>query len=555
MKFTFPFKTILCSTVLLFLCTTVGISQETLSAEKWQEDLRFLQKTIHKEYPFLFKKVKADTFDAEVEKFYAAIPSMEDHEIKVGLTRMVSFFEYGHTQIPFGTLAKDAVLPVNLYHFDDGIFIEGVQKGNEKALGAKLITVGETPVDKALKAIRPVVPAENDQYFKGYGLRFLTVPAVLHAQGVIPEYSNEISLTLEKDGKVFEHTFKSIPLSEVSKGYGFTIPNEKWVSARKQSETPLFIKHLNEKFYFFEYLPDSKTVYVRQSSVFNDEEEILTDFYKRLFDFIDSNPVEKLVYDVRLNGGGNNYNNKPLIKGIMSRPEINQRGKFFYIIGRNTFSACQNLTNEIGNYTEAIIVGEPTSENENFYGDAKKVTLPNSQINAYLSYAWWQDKAQWDGKEWTIPHIAKEMTFKDYCTNQDVVLDAAMNYTETGFILNPMQHLTDLFTAGKFEEVKNAGFQVANDPAYKYYDFKEEFSTAGHRLLNYGNPEGGIFILQLVAEFYPESVGAMFNLAMAQEQLKQFDKAKESYKKVMDLDPDGMTGRSAKNKLENLNKQ
>ncbi|TMM57278.1 hypothetical protein FEE95_12385 [Maribacter algarum] len=555
MKSKFLFKTILCSTVLLFFCTTAGISQETLSAEQWQADLRFLQKTIHKKYPFLFKKVKAAAFDAEVEKFHAAIPSMEAHEIKVGLTRMVSFFEYGHTQIPFRTLAKDAVLAVNLYHFEDGIFLEGVQKGNEKALGAKLIKVGDMPVDKALKAIRPVVPAENDQYFKGYGLRFLTVPAVLHAQGVIPEYSEEIALTLEKDGKVFEHTFKSIPYSEVSEGYGFTTPNDKWVSARNQSETPLFLKHLKEKLYFFEFLEDSKTVYVRQSSVFNDEKEGLADFYKRLFEFIDSNSVEKLVYDVRLNGGGNNYNNKPLIKGIMARPEINQRGKFFYIIGRNTFSACQNLTNEIGNYTEAIIVGEPTSENENFYGDARKVTLPNSAINAYLSYAWWQDKSQWDGKEWTLPHIAKEMTFDDYKTNKDVVLDAAMNYTETGFILNPMQHLTDLFTAGKFDEVKRAGFQIANDPSYKYYDFKEEFSTAGHRLLNYGNPEGGIFILELVAEFYPESVGAMYNLATAQEQLKQFDKAKESYKKVMDLDPDGMTGRSAKNKLENLNKQ
>ncbi|MFS4491834.1 tetratricopeptide repeat protein [Maribacter sp. 2308TA10-17] len=555
MKFKLLFKTILCSVAVFFLFTSDSTAQKTLTAEEWQEDLRFLQKTIHKDYPFLFKKVKADAFDAEIDKLHAAIPSMEVHEIKVGLTRMVSFFEYGHTQIPFSTLAEEAVLAVNLYHFEDGIFIEGVQKGNEKALGAKLIKIGETPIEEALKAIRPVVPAENDQYFKGYGLRFLTVPTVLHAQGVIPELRNEIALTLEKDGKVFQHTFGTIPLEKMSRGYGFTIPNEKWVSARDQTKTPLFLKHLYEKLYFFEYLEDSKTLYVRQSSVFNDEKETLADFYKRLFGFIDTNSVEKLVYDVRLNGGGNNYNNKPLIKGLMARPEINQRGKFFYIIGRNTFSACQNLTNEIGNYTEAIIVGEPTSENENFYGDAKKVTLPNSGINAYLSYAWWQDKSPWDGREWTLPHIAKEMTFEDYRTNQDVILDAAMNYTETGFILDPMQHLTDLFVAGKFDEVKRAGFQVANDPAYKYYDFQEEFGTAGYRLLTNGNPEGGIFILQLVADFYPESVGAWYNLAAAQEQLNQIDKAKESYKKIMELDPEGMTGRSAKNKLDNLNKQ
>lgn len=530
-------------------------SQEEILTEQWQEDLRFLQKKVHAEYPFLFKKVKQKTWDAEVEKLYADIPNLETHEIKVGLTRMVSMFEYGHTQIPFSTIASDAVLPVNLYHFEDGIFIEGVQKINIEALGAKLIKIGEMPVEEALKAIRPVVPAENDSYFKGYGLGFLTAPSVLHAQGVIPEYSNIITLTLEKNGKLFEHSFTAVPLSDVSKNYGFTIPNEEWVSAREQTETPLYLKHLNEKLYFFEFLEDSKTLYVRQSSVFNDDKESLANFYTRLFAFIDANDIDKLVYDVRLNGGGNNYNNIGFIKGIMARPKVNTRGKFFFIIGRNTFSACQNLTNEIGNYTEAIIVGEPTAENENFYGDARKVNLPNSGMNAYLSFAWWQDKSPWDGKEWTIPHMAKTMTFNDYVTNTDVVLNAAIEYTETGFIMNPMEYLRQLFSEGKMEELKTAGFKIANDPAYKYYNFQEEFGTAGYRLVTDGNPEAGLYILDLVAQFYPESTGALYNLASAQEQVKLYDKAKETYKRLITLDPNSTLGNSAKNKLEYLNKQ
>lgn len=554
MKSVSIYFTIVLTSTLFLLTASKSFAQKTITATAWQEDLRFLQKTVHAKYSFLFKKVDAALFDSEVEKLFAAIPTLEPHEIRVGLARMVSLFEYGHSQIPFSTIAKDGVVPVNFYHFEDGIFVEGVQKGDKKALGARLLKIGDTPVEEALKAIRPVVPAENDQYFKGYGLRFLTVPAVLHAQGVIPERSDTILLTLEKNGKVFEHSFAVIPLSEVATGYGFTISNETWVSAREQDETPLFLKHLNEKLYFFEYLADSKVVYVRQSSVFNDENESLVDFYKRLFAFVDNNEVEKLVYDVRLNGGGNNYNNKPLIKGIMARPEINKRGKFFYIIGRNTFSAAQNLTNEIANYTEAILVGEPTSENENFYGDARKVSLPNSGIDAYLSFAWWQDKPQWEGRDWTLPHMAKAMTFTDYVTNTDVVLGAALNYTETGFILDPMEHLTQLFIAGKYDQVKSDGAKIANDPAYEYYDFQEEFGTAGYRLLTNGNSEGGIFILQLVADFYPESIGALYNLATAQEQMKQLDKAKENYKKIIALDPDGMTGRSAKNKLDNLNK-
>lgn len=541
----------------LFFLTALSASwaQESLTPAEWQEDLRYLQQTVHKSYPFLFKKVTAQTFDQEVEKFHAAIPNLQEHEIKVGLTRMVSLFEYGHTQIPYSTLAREGVLPVNLYHFKDGIYVEGVRKGQEKALGAKVIKVGGMPLEEALKAVRPVVPVENDQYFKACGLRFLTVPAVLHAQRVLPEYTDTVVLTLEKDGTEFDFTFTAVPLSELSKDYNFTTPNADWVSVRQQGTTPLYLKHLKEKFYFFEFLPESKTLYVRQSSVFNDEEESLKDFYNRLFEFIDNNPVEKLIYDVRLNGGGNNFNNKPLIKGIMARPHINKRGNFFFLIGRYTFSACQNLTNEIENYTEAILVGEPTAENKNFYGDARRVTLPHSGMNAYLSHAWWQDMAPWDTSEWTLPHIAVEMDFNDYVTNQDPLVQAALDYTETGFILNPMEHLTVLFSQGNFEQLRTDALKIARDPAYKYYNFKEEFSQAAFRLLQGGDVDGGLLVLELITGAYPDSVGALYNLATAQQQAQRLEAARKSYEKIIALDPQGTMAKAARNNLKNLEKQ
>lgn len=540
--------------ILSFASAGILFSQETLTSEQWQEDLRHLQKTVHTDYPFLFKKIDRSTWDTEVEKLYNEIPKLAPHEVKVGLTRMVSLFEYGHTQIPFSTLAKEAVLPINLYHFEDGVFIEGVQKENQQLLGAKVIKVGDMSVEDALKAIRPVVPVENDSYFKAYGLRFLMVPSILHAQGVVSKLSMSIPLTLEKDGKVFTHTFTAIALKEMSRDYGFTIPNDTWVSLRKQDKTPLFLKDLNEKLYFFEYLEDTKTMYVRQSSVFNDDKETLADFYKRLFTAIDSNDVEKLIYDVRLNGGGNNYNNKAFIKGIMARPTINKKGTFFYIIGRNTFSACQNLTNEIENYTEAIIVGEPTAENKNFYGDARKVTFPNSKINAYLSYAWWQDKPQWENKDWSIPHIAVTMTSNDYKNNEDPVLKAALHYTDTDFILDPMEHLTQLFTQGKIEQLEKDALKIAKDPAYKYSDFEKEFGEAGYRLFSQGNIEAGIYIMQLVTKAFPESPGAWYSLASAQEQIKQLDQAKANYKKTLTLDPSSTLANTVKKRLASLHK-
>ncbi|MDB4292873.1 hypothetical protein N9954_05645 [Maribacter sp.] len=514
------------------LCTASTFGQQELSAEQWQEDLRYLQQRVHTDFPFLFKKVKQETWDAEVEKLYADIPTLETHEIKVGLARMVSLFQYGHTQITFTTIADKGVLPVNLHHFKDGIYVEGAQKAHQELLGAKVLKVAGVPIDEALAMIRPVVPVENEYYFKRYGLRFLTVPAVLHAQGVVPAYTENVELTVEKNGKLIEYTLPTIPQEELSRDYGFTIPNEQWLATRTAGETPLYLKHLNEKYFYFEYLAESKTVYVRQSSVFDHETEKLAAFYKRLFEFVDANAVDKFIYDVRLNGGGNNQNNTALIKGIMARPAINSPGKFFYIIGNDTFSACQNLTNEIETYTNAIMLGQPTSENKNFYGDAKRVVLPNSELRAYLSVLWWQDKPQWDVSNATTPHFLKEMTFEEYRSNQDPVLQMAMDYDYDTLITNPMDHFTKLFMAGEMEQLQADAARIIADPLYAHVPFEKEFVQIGENMLALGEHERALFLYQMFAQSFPESAKIQEGLGKSYKGLGKTKEAEAAFAKA-----------------------
>lgn len=535
MKFTAIHKTVLSLVAIFFLLTSEGTAQDQLTVSQWQEDLRFLQETVHTDYPFLFKKVKKDLWDTEVEKLYAEIPNLEDHEIKVGLTRMVSLFEYGHTQIPFSTVSEKRVLPLNLYHFKDGIYVEGTLAAHNAILGAKLIKVGNVKVEEALQMIRPVVPVENESYFKAYGLRFLTAPTVLHAQGVIPEHSQMVSLTFEKEGKEIKRTFSAINSDEISRGYGFTIPNEKWLGIRDQGSTPLYLKKLNDTPFHFEYIPESKTLYARQSSVFDHESETIKDFYNRLFDFVDTNEVDKLIYDVRLNGGGNNYNNKQFIQGIMARPKINTKGKFIYIIGRRTFSACQNLTNEIENYTNAIMMGEPTAENKNFYGDAKKVTLPNSNINAYLSFAWWQDKPQWENDDATVPQFQKELTFEAYRTNQDPTFEFAMEHDFENYIINPMDHFTKLFIAGEMEQLKTDSERIIKDPLYAHIPFKKEFKQVGRTMLFQEQHESAAFLYGMFITYYPDDAEMWEGLGKAYEALGKTKEANEAMAKAASL--------------------
>lgn len=521
-------------------------AQSTLTASQWQGDLKFLQETVHKDYPFLFKKTTAEEFDAAVAQLNKDIPNLQDHEIVVGLSKIIALFKYGHTDISFSHEPfAFRYLPFNLYQFNDGVYIQGTHKDHKEALGAKVIAVEGMPIDKALETIYPVVNAENSQYFKAFGINYLKFPEVLHATGMTSELKETVTLTLLKDGTTFTYQFTAMPKGERPPiRYSLMQTEGDWLEARDQSQTPHYLKHLDKR-YYFEFLEDSKTVYVRQSSVFHDPSEDITSFYNRVFDFIDNNDVERLVIDVRLNGGGNNFNNKDVITGIIQSEKINQIGKFFVILGRRTFSACQNLVNEMDNYTNAIFIGEPTAENINFYGDNHTLALPNSGIPIYLSWAWWQDKPQWLDGPWLAPHVAVDMSYEDYSTNTDPVLKTALEFNADNFVVDPMQFMTELYQKGEAEKLMIETKRMVADPRYKFFDFETELNKTGYNILRRGNAKEAIAVFDFVTQIFPDSANAWDSLAEGYLKAGDKDKAKAYYNKALQMDPDGPTGRNA----------
>jgi tetratricopeptide (TPR) repeat protein len=361
-----------------------------------------------------------------------------------------------------------------------------------------------------------------------------------------------VELTLEKDGKTFNQSFKALPKGgRVPTKYSLVQQDSIWLEARIQDTTPNYLKSL-DKIYYYEYLPDTKTVYIRHSQIQDDPSEDIPTFYGRVFDFIDSNDVDRLVIDVRLNGGGNNYKNKPIITGIIASEKINKIGKLFVIIGRRTFSACQNLVNEMSNYTNAIFMGEPTGENINFYGDNNRVVLPNSKIPAYLSFAWWQDKPQWENGDWLAPHIAVDMGFEDYRLNRDPVLEEALSFDAKDFVLNPMDHMTNLFMAGEMEQLKADTTKMIQDPKYRFFDFEGELNKTGYWLLAREQFKEAIFVFQMTADAFPDSANVWDSLAEGYLKAGDRIKATEFYNKAIQLDPDGPTARHAKEMLRKM---
>jgi hypothetical protein len=178
--------------------------------------------------------------------------------------------------------------------------------------------------------------------------------------------------------------------------------------------------------YWFEYLPETRTVYFQFNKVMNDPKEPLAEFCDRLFRFVDEHDVDRLVIDMRWNNGGDTTLEPPLIHGLIRSDKLHRPGTLFVIIGRRTFSAAQNGATLIEHNTDAIFAGEPTGSSPNFIGEESSFELPYSHLMANVSDLYHQSSWPFDYRTWIAPLIYAPPTFAAYRANRDPALEAVM---------------------------------------------------------------------------------------------------------------------------------
>ena len=286
---------------------------------------------------------------------------------------------------------------------------------------------GGKTVSEIVETIRGVSSEDNKLWVRQiapYRMRHLPL---LHAAGAIP-HPDKVELELRGlDGK--ERTV--ILATDATKPNIWNIkPNPpEWINLSQTLGTPipLYLKNASTP-YWFEYLPESKTVYFQFNSVRNDQKEPLAAFAERLFKFINEKEVEKLVVDMRWNNGGNTGLLPPLLQGVIRSDKINKRGKLFVIIGRRTYSAAQNAATYFERDTNAIFVGEATGSSPNFVGEEDPFILPYSKIMANVSHLYWQSSYPQDQRTWIAPQIYVPPTFAAYRRNGDAALEAILSY-------------------------------------------------------------------------------------------------------------------------------
>lgn len=292
-------------------------------------------------------------------------------------------------------------------------------------------------------------------------------------------------------------------------------------------------------------------MYVQLNQVLNKDDKTIAQFFDEIKASVETNGAEKLVLDIRQNGGGNNGLVPIIIRSLIQMKNIDRRGNLFVIIGRQTFSAAQNLTNELEKYTNAIFVGEPTASHVNMYGDAARFTLPNSKLIGQASVLWWQNMSERDTRKWTAPQVAAELTFTDYANNIDTAMQAIIEY-------KPQKSLreiaTELSQANDLKSFKAKVVEFKNNPVNAYQNVEAEVNTIGYRLLQMKKIDEAVEIFKINVELYPESANVYDSLAEAYMNQGNKELAIKFYKKSLELNPNNPNATAMIEQMEKAQK-
>ncbi len=388
-------------------------------ASRWRDDLHFMAREMERTHKNLYHSISREDFAARVAALDARIPSLQRHEMIVEMAKIVAAVGDGHTNI---SPARDPkigfrILPIALYFFEDDLFIRAAHESERNLVGARVLAIGHVSVKDAYAAVKTMISADNEQGVRYWTPQYLVMPEILHALRLV-DAMETIPLTIEQGGVQRSVTVHPLgPAEMMPSDTDMTWSRRAgWIDARGDRD-PLWLADAKTPARM-QVLPGTKTLYVQLNQIGDD----LKTFSETMRQTIESEGIDRLVLDLRLNRGGHGDFNVYMVRAIIQSQRIDQRGHLFCIIGRGTFSAAQSLADQLEKYTNVTFAGEPSGSKGNAFGDSRKIMLPNSGLTVRASIFYWQEWFPLDPREAIVPKIAAPLTFDAYRQGIDPAL-------------------------------------------------------------------------------------------------------------------------------------
>jgi Peptidase family S41 len=505
----------------------VGPRSAQSANSAWQVDLTFLTNALMQYHANAFHTISRSSFLQRVQEIRRRLPYMGNAETIVAIKQLVALIGDAHTGFGFSSRPINFyIFPIKVYRYSDGIYIQAAAPKYRDVVGARIASIGNVSAAEAERRLDTVADASNS-WTKRWWLPFTIRGEVFKALGLSTSADSAV-FGVERAGKI-----RAINIPVLRKP--FTVdynlgapPGSDWVDARG-SVVPLYLQQVERPLWFARAGTD--TLYIRCSVVGDSAEVTFDEFFARAFAYADRNGIDRIILDLRMNGGGNNELTPSVVQRIVARPRVNQRGHLFVVIGRSTQSAAENLVDRLQRDTEAVFVGEPTGERPNMYGDPQPFVLPRSRITVNIASLYWQDMGPSDDRDTTGPEIAAELTEADFENGKDPALEAIARPIPPAFPAVIRKVAADGPTS-----IRSAYYAYVTDPVHRFAQVEAATEDLIEDFIDEKRYEAAMALCDLNLQRY-KTAPAYDTLGDLQEALKNVDAAKAAYHSALRVDP------------------
>jgi hypothetical protein len=399
------------------VAVTTAPSASPTRAEAWRIAIDTLISERERIHPNPYQGIDKAVYRAAADELVAQIPELNDDQALAGITRLAAMPGWngreGHSGI-FPFLPEDGThaYPLRFWRFSDGLVITTARPPYEDLIGSRVIGVAGKPIGKVMALVEPMAPRDNPSNLLAYGPLYMRQSELLAGVGVIERVGPAVFSVVDRDGTARDVTVEPIPAAD----------DVVWTNALPlilPTRDAMWLHDQNERIWW-RFLEDTKTLYVQYNEVMSTgsaSNEILAR--------VAQGGVERVVVDLRNNGGGDNHTYGQLLEALQD-PSIDRPGRLVVLIGRRTFSAAGNFATEVEAKTDAVFVGEAMGSSPNMYGDVRKSPLRTIGHDVYIASTYHQMSTADDPRITIEPNVAVPYSSDDYFSDRDPQLEAAI---------------------------------------------------------------------------------------------------------------------------------
>lgn len=448
------------SLILLFFCNT-SFSQSFISRQKAINDINFYDSIIQQAHYKPFLHIDKSKYFDEIGKIKESIPDSINTNLFISLFYNVTeLLDDAHNVPNFiqsilkGEYQQAQFFPYELISENNKLYVPlGTSKNCGIPVEAEIISINNKNLSSFSKQIQNKI-AGIESFKKIVSEKLLFY--FLFLEGIKPPftlkykvYSGDIKTMTIKKGLNFREAL-SVTIPAILKNYDYKILDNKFGY--------LDIRNLGGNFETFKSFLDSCFQDLKKRNIKN----LAIDFRKNsggnttygqlLISYFSHNKfawgneaqmISQPYKDYLLAKGdsGNDYLNKTngtIITYFDCKPHENKfnnasifKGKVYLLTGSYTFSSAMDISNVMKVYKIAELVGEPTGENQQDFGEAFTFELPNSkiQIQTTSAYFFGVDCNKKNNSP-VIPDIIIKTSFNDRIYGKDRVLEYLLRRTK-----------------------------------------------------------------------------------------------------------------------------